>query len=656
MNGDPIVSPPLIDWLLFLLVVGGPALALPDVEVCDGRLWAGGQEFIVRGVGYCPWLPAALLPHAKAVMEEDFRRMSRLGFNLIKGWGPLTGPTLELCERHGIYALSAVEANGEYPFDRHETFVAKKLREIEEQLLPNDGRSVILGWNLGSELHDGHWRARNPEIADYLRRARELLRRCSRRPITYGNLSSCVRDLDLSALDLYGLQVYQFSRPVFRRFLADVNQRLAPGQPLLITEFGTSACPQPSGWGRSPLDQGLGYEMQWQEIRRAGAVGGVFFEWNDEWYKGPPGNDPQAQDEHSEEHFGLFEAGRRPKPAVAHVARLFGAIRLVREPPRVAIPRRAVLLVGPQATPAAEATTSNHFDLAVARYLPQALPRWQVQPEAALDGHTAVIVPDSVPWSYAEIDRLKESIPCLGPGEGAILGGEGRRSLTILTGGDGYGLLAAFDRYLDLWRNDPVYRRLHVTGLTGGSVLPHLPMQRYFLDFGPDEDTDVIVVDHLYLRGEYRVLAGEIKRHLERGGGLFVVGGWGTYGGHGKTTPGWAGTEMAQVLPVTLAQPDAQDLDPPRAPRIVQPDHPLARLIDGDFPPIYGFNAERARPGAQVIMALDNGRPILVAGQYGRGRVVCLLTSPSPGWGRAVEKWPGLGRFLRGCVDWVGSP
>ena len=649
--------------LLCLVTAAVPlrgAADLPNVVLRGGRLFAGDQALIVHGVGYSPWAPANVRDQADALMEEDFRRMRRFGLNLIKGWGPTSPDLLDRCERNSIYALSAVLANSEYPVRDHAAFVASKLREIETEMLPCDGRSAILAWNLGSELHDGDWRARSPEIADYLRQALELFHRRSRRPVTYGNLMGAVDDLDLSALGIYGIQVYLFSRPRLRQFLAHVRERLAPGQPLLVTEFGTSSCPAPARvaeWGRVPIDQGLGYEMQWQEIMRAGALGGVFFEWNDEWYKGEPGNDPEVQDAHSEEHFGLVEAGRRPKPAAAHVARMLGAIRVVREPRKLVIPREATLIVGPKATPIEEATTEQ-FHLTVAEYLPQALPKWTVRHDDALDRKTAVIVPgremvqSRSPQTARGTGLYHFPAHAPAPGEGVILGGADESRPTLLAGGDGFGLLAAFDRYLGRWRSDPTYRRTHVT-VFGGGVLAYLPTHRYFIDFGPDEETEVVAIEQLFIgKGED---PSYLADHVRRGGGLFVVGGWGTYTGYEGASTRWKSTALEDVLPVTLGSgPDTVNLAAGQGlqPQIVRPDHPLARALAG-FPTIYGYNAERPRPGAQVIMALPDGRPILVTGRYGRGRVLCLLTGISPGWGAEVAKWPGVGHFVRSCLEWA---
>jgi len=110
-----------------------------------------------------------------------------------------------------------------------------------------------------------------------------------------------------------------------------VRRPRAGDRPLLITEFGADTVQADEAGQARPLRQ------SWDGLRRAGAVGGVVFEFADEWWKNydnprrpgdwwdrqPAQDDELREDEDPEEHYGLVTADRRPKPAFAAVKEMF---------------------------------------------------------------------------------------------------------------------------------------------------------------------------------------------------------------------------------------------------------------------------------------------------------------------------------------------
>jgi len=177
--------------------------------------------------------------------------------------------------------------------------------------------------------------------------------------------------------------------------------------------------------------------------------------------------------------------------------------------------------------------------------------------------------------------------------------------------------------------------------------------------------TDTIVQQpcDAYILSDYpheRFLPGQLeplRDAVKNGSGLLMFGGWESY--HGLLGE-YHETVLADVLPVTMLHVDdrrnfAQGvlLSP------VQP-HPILDGLPWDTPPLVGgLNEFVAKPEANVLL---NGLPLkiqakddlfeygfdtkvypmLVVGEYGKGRTAALATDVAPHW-------------VGGFVDW-GKP
>ncbi|HEX8954572.1 MAG TPA: glutamine amidotransferase, partial [Polyangia bacterium] len=167
---------------------------------------------------------------------------------------------------------------------------------------------------------------------------------------------------------------------------------------------------------------------------------------------------------------------------------------------------------------------------------------------------------------------------------------------------------------------------------------------------------------------------GEIKRYVEEGGGLAMIGGDLSF-----TSGGWAGTPVADVLPVEL-YPDAPPeklIDP--APFRLQLTaegraHPLTALkLDvaqnrarwAELPELDGANlVARAKPGATVLGVHPTKKdadgkpmPVLTVGEAGKGRVLTLGSDDSWRWGFADkagdERGRAYQRFWDAAIRWL---
>jgi uncharacterized membrane protein len=139
-----------------------------------------------------------------------------------------------------------------------------------------------------------------------------------------------------------------------------------------------------------------------------------------------------------------------------------------------------------------------------------------------------------------------------------------------------------------------------------------------------------------------------IARRVEQGAGLMATGGPHTYG-----PGGYAQTPLADVLPIALTRLEGMAPDPQASlpadlllpgPVTMLPaqDHFVIRLAGSleqtteqwrQLAPLLRANRMGAlKPTAQVLAATPDGTPLLVAGQYGLGRVLAFAGDSTYRW------------------------
>ena len=167
---------------------------------------------------------------------------------------------------------------------------------------------------------------------------------------------------------------------------------------------------------------------------------------------------------------------------------------------------------------------------------------------------------------------------------------------------------------------------------------------------------------------------GEIKRYVEEGGGLAMIGGDLSF-----TSGGWAGTPVADVLPVELYPEGPTDKLIDLTPFKMQltPEgraHPVTALkLDlgqnrarwASLPELDGTNlVMRAKPGATVLGVHPTKKdadgkplPVLTVGEAGKGRVLALTSDDSWRWGFADKSADDRGRayqrFWDSAIRWL---
>ena len=310
------------------------------VQVRGKVLSLDGKPFIVKGMHYGPWRPgtgpAKGYPYPSPQnVEEDFRIIRSLNVNTILVFDP-PGYVLDLADRYGLTVLYSFNINW-WP-QSPEASAAERDRVL---LTVRDYRDkpAILGWVLGNEIPPNAIEQRGRGaiengLADLYRAVKA---EDPSHPITHSNWPP-EKDLNLNFFDIVSFNLYPLWPPEvvalgYENYIENVLQPIAGNKPLLITEFGANSL-EATDQGEARL---IG--QSWQGLRKAGACGGIVFEFADEWWKNydnprhagnwwdrvPAPDDEKTHDLDPEEYYGVVGADRTPKLAFKTVQEMFAS-------------------------------------------------------------------------------------------------------------------------------------------------------------------------------------------------------------------------------------------------------------------------------------------------------------------------------------------
>lgn len=145
-----------------------------------------------------------------------------------------------------------------------------------------------------------------------------------------------------------------------------------------------------------------------------------------------------------------------------------------------------------------------------------------------------------------------------------------------------------------------------------------------------------------------------LLEYVRRGGGAIFLGGHKAF-----ERGGVADSLLDEMLPISVSAtpgslvhaPAGVSLDKAQA-------HPVTAFLDlAGVPTVEWMHDVKARPGADTLLTAG-GKPAVVVGHFGKGRVACCAftclgtegTAPMPFW-----KWPGWAPFLRDLCWWTAG-
>lgn len=112
-------------------------------------------------------------------------------------------------------------------------------------------------------------------------------------------------------------------------------------------------------------------------------------------------------------------------------------------------------------------------------------------------------------------------------------------------------------------------------------------------------------------------------------------------------------TTKVQIQPENLTQKPQQTSEYQVS--VVNKNHYITSDLDINAT-ITGFNDVTPKPGAQKLVAMTDGKPVLTAWRYGLGRVAALSTDDGSGWSGTLYSAPSS-KLISATVNWaVGDP
>lgn len=146
-----------------------------------------------------------------------------------------------------------------------------------------------------------------------------------------------------------------------------------------------------------------------------------------------------------------------------------------------------------------------------------------------------------------------------------------------------------------------------------------------------------------------------IKNWVKAGGGLMMFGGWASFTGR-EGRGGWGRSRLADILPVRcLPADDLMESSEGFNVEITCDEHPVVHDLPWhSFPPLLGYNEIVATARGEVLARVrETGHPFLVAGRYGRGRILIYASDPAPYWGLNFQTWEGYRPFWKQAAAWA---
>jgi O-antigen biosynthesis protein len=270
-----------------------------------------GQRFLLKGVTYGTFAPdaeGAQFPPLKQI-DRDFALMAEAGINTVRVYTVPDISLLDAAARHGLKVMIGV------PWTQHVAFLGDRslVRGIREQAAATvralASHPATLLFAVGNEIPPAivRWHGA-PRVERFLQSLYDACKQAAPGGlVTYVNFPP-TSYLDLDCFDVHSFNVYLHREANLRAYLARL-QHAAGNKPFLLAEAGADSI-------REGLDgQARITAMHVRAAFEEGAAGAVAFAWTDEWWRG--GNTVQDW------AFGLVDAERQPKPALAAVAKAF---------------------------------------------------------------------------------------------------------------------------------------------------------------------------------------------------------------------------------------------------------------------------------------------------------------------------------------------
>lgn len=141
---------------------------------------------------------------------------------------------------------------------------------------------------------------------------------------------------------------------------------------------------------------------------------------------------------------------------------------------------------------------------------------------------------------------------------------------------------------------------------------------------------------------------------VHAGGALLMVGGYLSFQGI-EAKANYRATALAGVLPVVMEAGDDREETPQGVRPHVVSRHPAVARVADELPAILGYQRFTMRPAAETLIAVD-GRPLLVVGRHGGGRVAAFASDMGPHWlPPEFLAWDGYDPLWQDLIGWLAD-
>lgn len=147
-----------------------------------------------------------------------------------------------------------------------------------------------------------------------------------------------------------------------------------------------------------------------------------------------------------------------------------------------------------------------------------------------------------------------------------------------------------------------------------------------------------------------------IRSFVQQGGGLAMIGGWSSFGGHGGNAR-YHDTPIEEILPVLIKDGDERvEVPEGCTPEDVQTNHPIMKGLDwkGGNIILTGYNKMVAKEGTETL-ASSGSDPLIVVWELGKGRSMAFATDCAPHWAGTFIRWGDYSRFWIRVVRWLAK-
>lgn len=302
------------------------AAQLPDIEVMGRQLLVNGAPIHLKGVSWNPVPRGGMHPGSldySGFVDQDSQMMAAAGVNVVRNFEPITDPAvLDRLWSRGIFVINTVYSWG--------GLNTQSAVDVVEQL---KGHPAILMWSIGNEWNYNGLYA-NLALDDAIIRIGEVARAIKEadpsRPVstTFGEMVPEEVLSRLPEIDVWGFNVYRGIG--FGDFFETFAARSS--KPMFFSEYGADAYNANIN-GEDQAAQAEATRVLTELIVANSAslggtcIGGLIFEWADEWWKAPgrpdvhdvggaaPGGGPHPDGVFNEEWWGLVDIDRNPRLA-----------------------------------------------------------------------------------------------------------------------------------------------------------------------------------------------------------------------------------------------------------------------------------------------------------------------------------------------------